>query len=106
MRVSSTWMVVIGMARSEDKLASIQKELGNSFMPFVCDISQKSEIERTSKEMLEKKMCPTHFFLNAGIAGEKVIENLQVFDLSMHEKIMAVNYFGVLSFVEFWEKHA
>lgn len=51
-------------------------------------------------------MCPTHFFLNAGITGEKVIENPQAFDLSMHEKIMAVNYFCVLSFVEFWEKYA
>lgn len=97
---------VIGMARSQDKLAAIQKELGESFTPVICDISQKSEIERASKEILEKEMCPTHFFLNAGIAGEKVIENPQSFDLSMHEKIMAVNYFGVLSFVEFWEKHA
>lgn len=97
---------VIGIARSQDKLAAIQKELGDAFMPVVCDISQKSEIERASKEILKKEMCPTHFFLNAGIAGEKVIENPQAFDLSMHEKIMAVNYFGVLSFVEFWEKHA
>lgn len=97
---------VIGMARSQDKLTAIQKELGDSFMPIVCDISQKSEIERASRELLDKKMCPTHFFLNAGIAGEKVIENPQAFDLSIHEKIMAVNYFGVLSFVEFWEKHA
>lgn len=77
---------VIGMARSQDKLAAIHKELGDSFMPVVCDISQKSEIERASKEILEKEMCPTHFFLNAGIAGEKVIENPQAFDLSMHEK--------------------
>ncbi len=97
---------VIGMARSQDKLAALQKELGYSFTPVICDISQKSEIERASREILEKEMCPTHFFLNAGIAGEKVIENPQAFDLSMHEKIMAVNYFGVLSFVEFWEKHA
>lgn len=98
---------VIGMARSQNKLAAIQKELGDSFVPIVCDISQKSEIERASSEILEKEMCPTHFFLNAGIAGEKLIENPQAFDLSMHEKIMAVNYcFGVLSFVEFWEKYA
>lgn len=97
---------VIGMARSQDKLTAIQKELGDSFIPVICDISQKSEIEKASREILEKEMCPTHFFLNAGIAGEKVIENPQAFDLSIHEKIMAVNYFGVLSFVEFWEKHA
>lgn len=36
---------VIGMARSQDKLAAIQKELGDSFMPVVCDISQKVDIK-------------------------------------------------------------
>ncbi len=97
---------VIGIARSQDKLTTLEKELGVSFIPVVCDVSQKSEIEKASKQVLEKEMYPTHFFLNAGIAGEKVIENPQAFDLFMHEKIMAVNYFGVLSFVEFWEKHA
>ena len=74
---------VIGMARSQDKLAALQKELGYSFTPVICDISQKSEIERASREILEKEKCPTHFFLNAGIAGEKVIENPQAFDLSV-----------------------
>lgn len=46
---------VIGMARSQNKLAAIQKQLGDSFVPIVCDISQKSEIERASSEILEKE---------------------------------------------------
>ena len=95
---------VIGIARSLDKLTSIQEELGSCFLPIVCDVSQKSEIENASKQILEQGFCPTHFFLNAGIAGEKVIENSSAFDLTIHERIMAVNYFGVLSFIEFWEK--
>lgn len=42
--------------------------------------------------------------MNAGIAGEKVIENPENFTVEIHERIMAVNYFGVLAFVEFFEK--
>jgi 3-hydroxy acid dehydrogenase/malonic semialdehyde reductase len=95
---------VIGVARSENKLMQIQKELSDSFIPMVCDVSKKENIEATSKQILEKNLCPSLFFLNAGIAGEAVIENPNQFDLKIHEKIMQVNYFGVLGWVEFWEK--
>lgn len=95
---------VIGMARSLDKLTSIQKKLGSTFIPVMCDVSKKADIENASKLLVEQKITPSHFFLNAGIAGEKVIENQNAFDLAIHEQIMAVNYFGVLAFVEFWEK--
>jgi 3-hydroxy acid dehydrogenase/malonic semialdehyde reductase len=97
---------VIGLARSWDKLTAIQSKLGPSFIPIACDVAKPSEIKKASKLILEKKLCPTHFFLNAGMTGENAIENPESFDLSIHEKMMAVNYFGVLSFVEFWEKHA
>ena len=96
--------VVIGVARSSDKLLQIQKELSDSFIPMTCDVSKKENIEKTSKQILERNLCPSLFFLNAGIAGESVIENPNRFDLSIHEKIMQVNYFGVLAWVEFWEK--
>ena len=95
---------VIGIARSLDKLAKIEKELGSAFMPVMCDVSKKADIEKVSKQLFEQKICPSYFFLNAGIAGEKVIENPNAFDLSIHEQILAVNYFGVLAFVGFWEK--
>lgn len=101
--VEQGWFV-IGLARSKDKLSNLQKEFGNAFMPVVCDVSDKSDIEKASKHILEQNLRPSHFFLNAGIAGEKAIESTDAFDLSIHEKIMAVNYFGVLAFVEFWEK--
>lgn len=95
---------VIGLARSLDKLTNMQKELGNNFIPVVCDISSKLDIEKASKHISGQNLCPSIFFLNAGMAGEKVIENPKAFNLEMHEKIMAVNYFGVLAFVECWEK--
>ncbi len=96
--------VVIGIARSSDKLMQIQSELSDSFVPMVCDVSKKEDIEKISSGILAKKLCPSLFFLNAGIAGETVIENPKKFDIKIHEEIMQVNYFGVLNWVEFWER--
>jgi len=95
---------VIGIARSHEKLDNIQRELGDAFIPMICDVSSKADIEAVSTQIYEKKLCPSLFFLNAGIAGEAVIENPNRFDLKIHESIMQVNYFGVLAWVEFWEK--
>ena len=46
--------IVIGVARSEDKLAQIQKELSDSFIPMICDVSKKENIAATSKQILKK----------------------------------------------------
>ena len=53
---------VIGIARSLEKLSSLQKELGSAFMPFMCDVSKKADIERASKQLIEQKIIPSHFF--------------------------------------------
>lgn len=96
--------IVIGIGRSNDKLSLIQKELSSSFIPMVCDVSKKENIIATSEQLIQKNLYPSLFFLNAGIAGEPVIEDPEKFDLAIHEKIMKVNYFGVLAWIEFWEK--
>lgn len=96
--------VVIGIARSFDKLIQIQNELSDSFISMVCDVSKKEDIEKISTEIIGKNLCPSLFFLNAGLAGEAVIENPKKFDVKIHEEIMRVNYFGVLNWVEFWER--
>lgn len=101
--VKRGWLV-IGIARSSDKLFEIKKDLQNAFIPFICDVSEKKNIEATSQQICEMNLCPSLLFLNAGIAGESVIENPDRFDLKIHEKIMQVNYFGVLAWIEFWEK--
>ena len=67
-------------------------------------MSNKASIIEASQQIIAQQFCPSLFFLNAGIAGEAVIENSNRFDLKIHEKIMQVNYFGVLAWVEFWEK--
>ena len=101
--VKRGWQVV-GIARSMDKLDQLQKELSEAFIPVTCDVSQKEQIVKASSSILKKGLIPSLFFLNAGMAGEAVIENPNQFDLKIHEKIMQVNYFGVLAWVEFWEK--
>ncbi|MBS0585744.1 MAG: SDR family NAD(P)-dependent oxidoreductase [Verrucomicrobia bacterium] len=98
--------IVIGIARSSDKLSQLKEKLKNAFIPIVCDVSKKEVIEEASQKILSQQLSPSLFFLNAGTAGEAVIENPNRFDLKIHEKIMQVNYFGVLAWVEFWEKPA
>ncbi len=96
--------IVIGVARSGDKLSKIKHDLQDAFIPMICDVSKKENIKKTSKHILTMKLCPSLFFLNAGIAGEAVIEDPDRFDLKIHEQIMQVNYFGVLAWLEFFEK--
>jgi len=103
--VSRGWSV-FGVARGADALEKIRQEAGSSFTPVICDVSDKNAISQVSKEILANGKCPSLFFLNAGIAGEQAVENPDKFDLALHEKIMAVNYFGVLAWIEFWEKPA
>jgi 3-hydroxy acid dehydrogenase/malonic semialdehyde reductase len=101
--VKRGWQV-IGVARSMDKLDQMQRKLSEAFIPVTCDVSQKEQIIKASSSILKKGLIPSLFFLNAGVAGEAVIENPNQFDLKIHERIMQVNYFGVLAWVEFWEK--
>ena len=103
--ISRGW-IVVGIGRKEDALKRVQKDLGHAFIPISCDVSDKSSVERVSRALLDDDKCPSLFFLNAGIAGGRAVENPEKFDLSLHEKIMSVNYFGVLAWVEFWEKPA
>ncbi len=95
---------VVGVARSGEKLSQIKDKLQDAFIPITCDVSKKREITEASQKILDQGLCPSLFFLNAGIAGAQVIENPNAFDLQKHEEIMQVNYFGVLAWVEFWQK--
>jgi 3-hydroxy acid dehydrogenase/malonic semialdehyde reductase len=101
--VSQGW-VVFGLARSEKKLGEIKNKVGSLFIPMTCDVSNQSDVTRVCQDIVDQGLCPTVFFLNAGLAGNQVIENPKSFKIDMHERIMAVNYFGVLKCVECFEK--
>lgn len=96
---------VIGVARSRQTLDLFEKQLGfENFYSLPCDVSQRDEIETVSKKLQEEGIYPTLFFLNAGVAGEIAVENPNCFDIKKHEQVMAVNYFGVLIWVQAWEQ--
>jgi NADP-dependent 3-hydroxy acid dehydrogenase YdfG len=101
--VSQGW-VVVGLARSEKKLGAIKNKVGSLFIPMTCDVSHQSDVTRVCQDIVDQGLCPTVFFLNAGLAGNQVIENPESFKIDMHERIMAVNYFGVLKCVECFQK--
>lgn len=94
---------VIGVARSRDKLFSLQAELGQEkFHPVICDVSDEKAINSVSEELYKAGRIPTIFFLNAGLAGEACIEDPGQFNLDKHRDIMAVNYFGAMKWVKCW----
>lgn len=102
--LASRGWLIIGVARSFNKLSQLHEELKSAFIPIVCDVSKKESIAEASQKILELQLCPSLFFLNAGLTGEAAIENANRFDVHMHEKIMQVNYFGVLAWIEFWQQ--
>lgn len=95
------WMV-IGVARSEEKLKELQTQHGSCFLPVVCDVSRSDEVARVSQQLISDEKIPSLFFLNAGVAGDAACESVDSFSLRKHEEVFAVNYFGVLSWVEEW----
>jgi len=98
--LSMGWQVV-GVARSKEKLASMQQAC---FIPIVCDVADEERVVEVSKELQMQGINPTLFFLNAATTGQDAIEDH--LDLKKHKEMFAVNYFGVLSWIAFWQKEA
>lgn len=44
------------------------QDLGSSFIPFVCDVSQREDLYKTCHKILQQGLCPQVFFLNAVFA--------------------------------------
>ena len=100
--VKSGWTVV-GIARSIEELNTLQESLGaDNFIPYICDVSVAEQVNKVSESLREKKIIPTLFFLNAGIAGEAACESSSDFLVAKHRELFATNYFGVLNWIEEW----
>lgn len=97
------WLV-IGVARSADKLAQIKSDLKEAFIPIICDLAKMDNIAETNRQLLDKNLCPSLFFLNGGITGDQMIEMPNHLDLDLHEKFIQTGYFGVLAWIAFWQK--
>lgn len=97
--------IVIGISRSLDKLNILTNKFPNSFFPIICDVSDEKAIKNIS-EILKAKSCyPELFFLNAGLAGEEASENPRKIETKHHHKMIAINYFGVLKWIEEWAEY-
>lgn len=96
---------VIGVARSQDKLQSMEQELGEGrFLPRPCDVGDGNAIVAVSEQLQKQGIVPSLFFLNAGMAGKGAMETRKCCEIDKYKQTMAVNYFGVLEWVKAWEQ--
>ncbi|RJO71927.1 MAG: SDR family NAD(P)-dependent oxidoreductase [Myxococcales bacterium] len=85
---------VYGVARRKDKLDELARELGAAFLPLAADVADKASILDALGGLPE---LPDVAFCNAGVGD---LERSTSFDVSLHERIFAVNYFGALNVVQ------
>lgn len=94
----------VAIARRIDKLKRLQERLGgkNNLIAHPCDVSSAEEVKKVSTLLQAEGYIPDLFFLNAGTAGESAIDPEEGF-LEHHRTVFAVNYFGVLNWVDAWQ---
>jgi len=97
--VKQGWKV-IGIGLRAELLNELQKQLGEqSFIPYVCDVSNREDVHHASDEMKTKGLQPTLFFLNAGIPLREEKGKVSAAD---HQRIFATNYLGVVVWIDEW----
>jgi NAD(P)-dependent dehydrogenase (short-subunit alcohol dehydrogenase family) len=85
---------VYGAARRREKLEELKSELGGMFAPLVLDVADKQAV-RTACDGLA--ILPDVVVLDAGLGDADAKKE---FDIGVHERLFAVNYFGALHFVD------
>lgn len=96
---------VIALSRALEKLEKIKEERQSDLLTILtCDVTNLENIKEVTHHLIKKDKIPSLFFLNAGLAGFAAMEPTETLDLKIHERIFAVNYYGVLHFVEEWLK--
>ncbi|HBS48382.1 TPA: short-chain dehydrogenase [Candidatus Dependentiae bacterium] len=90
---------VIGIARREEKLKELERELGAAFIPYKCDVSIPEQIHKVTAEIKKQQLKPTLFFLNSG-TGDVEIKFQPM--LTRHKQTFDTNYFGVITWIDEW----
>ena len=91
---------VILISRNKEKLNHVSKDLEKfNISTFVCecDVSDKSQVNKTSKTVLDKYSHVDILVNNAGFAIYGPVFNLTIEEI---ESQMATNYFGMVYFVK------
>ncbi len=87
---------VWGIARRENLLNDIKKELGDSFFYTACDASIQNEVLKISQDMEREKFFPQVIILAAGAFLNDINPELSY---EIFKKSMDVNLYGALNFV-------
>lgn len=96
---------VIGVSSSPEKLNQLQKEIEHPLLSvYPCDVAKLEDVKAVSTRLQQAGKIPKLFFLNAGTVGHAAIEPEGALDLELHQRVFAVNYFGVLNFVKEWSQ--
>lgn len=85
---------VYGIARRRELLEKLEAEFPQRFFGFAADVTDKTAVQETCRRL---PSLPQIAILNAGI-GE--MDSADRFDLALHERVYAVNYFGALYFID------
>jgi NAD(P)-dependent dehydrogenase (short-subunit alcohol dehydrogenase family) len=84
---------VAGVARRKELLGELGAELGPAFVPLVADVTDLGAVVALCEGL---DALPDVVILSAGL-GE--FDATRGFDVALHQRTMAVNYFGALHFV-------
>ncbi len=84
---------VFALARRIDRLEILREDLGEMLVPIACDVTDKARVKEICDGLNE---LPDVVFLNAGYG---LMDSHKAFDIELHERTFAINYFGVLHFV-------
>lgn len=84
--------IVYGLARSGDKLQSLQKKFGGNFRPVIVDITQPEEVERWVEATFHVEHVPDILINNAGVAYFSNVDELKI---SEWEAMIQVNLSGI-----------
>jgi len=91
---------IVLVSRNKEKLNQVSEDLKKFNVPtFVCecDVSDKSQVTKTSKTILDKYGHIDILVNNAGFAIYGPVSNLTIEEI---ESQMATNYFGMIYFVK------
>lgn len=79
---------VLGVARSGDELAATQRQCGENFLAFSCDLSEPQKIKQLFESIESRGLIPTVVINNAGVIRVKKVEDQSFED---YELMMRVN---------------
>lgn len=85
---------VIGLARNEERLNSAAREIGELFIPFVCDVTKDGDRQRLFDFVEKNELAPDILINNAGMlpefacfTPEKTDELERVMNLNFHSHV-------------------